>query len=814
MSAPNRVDELRKRYHENPRRFFAPLANEYRKTGFVDRAILLCEKHLFEQPGNMNGLVVYGQCLVETGRLDEARQPFESALGLDPENLIALRNLGDIARLSGDAPTARTWYEKLLEVDRRNDEVIALLAEVGGGPDKAPSSASQAPNIISVAGSVRVTTATDTLGMIDLDAPAAAPATAPAAAPAPTAAAPTAPSTPTVPIVLVPPAPIREISPTPRHVPAMVDPSAKTVEVSAQPRPAKRASLLDVNFDFGEAGDPAESAPPPPPEPLLPAEAAEYGFAAAELGSSAEEEIDTLDSFLESLPSEPARVDAVAPSESLMLSPLVEASPEGEPLAALPEVEGIEKAEFSADVAPLAGLEASEFGGGDAARMEGLDPMEFSPPDRPSSMLDGLESAEFEPLGLEAAPEPALGVTHDDPFAVLPAVPPADATPAGTTEDETPIADEPAWPVGLEEEQEDARASARASVAGLPLLEPFGTPTPMATPTVPELPLLPSLEEAETVPINLESLRRSMETPSTFVTETMAQVYVQQGHTDKAIEVYRQLVAQTPDDSGLASRLRALETPAAPAVSAAPATPAAPPPVVHDRASLGFDTPLTSDPIEEAAPANAMLKATSFDGISLSTPETPARAAATVPAERASVATGPSAREFFSRFAHRALTPVSTPVTVVGTAPSAAGRLLSPLDELFGSAVAPEDEAAAHRLAGVGATSGPSGGSALDSLFGEGPSAPMPAESPVATITPSRGTVPRASDKLRFDQFFATSTSVEPVAQPAEAMDATPSLASAPVDAEPEEASDLQEEGPGEDDDLDQFQGWLRGLTS
>ncbi|HNU84042.1 MAG TPA: tetratricopeptide repeat protein, partial [Thermoanaerobaculia bacterium] len=102
MSAPNRVDELRKRYHENPRRFFAPLANEYRKTGFVDRAILLCEKHLGEQPGNMNGLVVYGQCLFETGRLDEARQPFEAALGLDPENLIALRHLGDIARLGGD----------------------------------------------------------------------------------------------------------------------------------------------------------------------------------------------------------------------------------------------------------------------------------------------------------------------------------------------------------------------------------------------------------------------------------------------------------------------------------------------------------------------------------------------------------------------------------------------------------------------------------------------------------------------------------------------------------------------------------------
>lgn len=791
MSAPNRVDELRKRYHENPRRFFAPLANEYRKTGFVDRAILLCEKHLGEQPGNMNGLVVYGQCLFETGRLEEARQPFEAALGLDPENLIALRHLGDIARLGGDVETARAWYGKLLEFDRRNDEVIALLAEVGGGTEQAPASASHAPNIISVAGSVRVTTATDAVAMGALESPAV-----------PT---PGAPPTPTLPLPVVPPAPIRDSAATPRRAATPVDPSAKTVEVSAQPKPVKRASLLDVSFDFGEIGTAADAAPPPPaPEPVLPAEAAEYGFAATELGMSAEEELDTLDS-------------------------LIEASPEGESLSAMPAIEGIEKAEFSADVSPLAGLEASEFTGGDVAPIDGLDPIEFRPPDRPSVAVEGLESDEFEPMGLEAIPDMGLEITHDDPFAPpaveMSALAPADAEPTVSAE-EAAVAEgagEPAWPSGLEDidappaepdaageaappARSDARADARASVAGLPLLEPFGTPTPMATPTVSDLPLLPSLEEAETVPIDLEAVRRSMETPSTFVTETMAQVYVQQGHTDKAIEVYRQLVAQSPDDAELAARLRDLE---APPVEA----PSAPMPA---RQTLGFDTPFSTEPIEEPAPANSMLKATSFDGISLSTPDTPSRGSAPVLPVRDSVASGPSAREFFARFAHRSLTPIATPVVQASpaapestSAPSAAGRLLSPLDELFGTGVLPEDEAAAHRLAGVGATSGPSGGSALDSLFGEGPSAPMPAETPRSSsaTTPSRGTVPRASEKLRFDQFFASSTPVEGSA-------ATPAPAH---DAEPEPASDdaSTEDGePGEDDDLDQFQGWLRGLTS
>ena len=76
MAESSRVEELRKRYHENPRRFFAPLANEYRKAGFIDRAILLCQKHLGEQPENMNGQIVYGQVLFESGRHEEARGPF------------------------------------------------------------------------------------------------------------------------------------------------------------------------------------------------------------------------------------------------------------------------------------------------------------------------------------------------------------------------------------------------------------------------------------------------------------------------------------------------------------------------------------------------------------------------------------------------------------------------------------------------------------------------------------------------------------------------------------------------------------------
>src|SRR5512147_2159422 len=128
MASSARIDELRKKFDENPRRYFAPLANEFRKGGDLDQAILICEQFLPQQPGHMSGHIVYGQALFESGRLDDAHGVFETALSLDPENLIALRHLGDIAARRGDPASARRWYERVLESDPRSEEILGLLA--------------------------------------------------------------------------------------------------------------------------------------------------------------------------------------------------------------------------------------------------------------------------------------------------------------------------------------------------------------------------------------------------------------------------------------------------------------------------------------------------------------------------------------------------------------------------------------------------------------------------------------------------------------------------------------------------------------
>lgn len=891
MTAPNRVDELRKRYHESPKKFFAPFANELRKTGQIERALLILQKHLGEQATSMNGLVVYGQCLFEIGRLEEAKGPFEAALGLDPENLIALRHLGDIARLGGDLDGARAWYGKVLELDRRNDEVLALMAELGGGEAREAPVVPPA-NLVSVASSVSV-----------------APAE-PARPPTPPAPRPS----------VAPPPPV--VGATPPRSRTPVDPSARTVEVTARPQPPRRASLLDVSFDFGELPAEAPSAPAPAAPPVAaraavpPTPAAtpvvEAPIAAASFGEVAitPEPHADLDALLDDVSTDAGGLagglveEAPLPpapdvKDTPMFAPLVEAPPEGMPLAEVAPIDGIEKAEFSAEVSPLAGLEAHEFqsaGADDSAPVDGLLTPDFS--STGTAPLDGLETSEFEApadvhagglLDLDEAdegfhamsldalstvPEPAPALPAPEEPTALPAFEEPEAlptfeTPVALPKVEAPPALEAPSAGGIEHDSLDHLLDddlGASPTADLPLLDPLGTPTPRSTSPVHGIPLLPPLEDADTVEIDVEAVRRGMQTPKTFVTETMAEVYVQQGHTDKAIDVYRQLIAQAPEDAGLKARLAALEAtlpivelhsvPEAPSLHGAKVTPplgtpaagtptvdtSAPTPVVPatpvatpvatPRLSFGFETPVTAEAVPEPnPPANAMLSEVSFEGLSLSTPvrtprsASPVAAAPAVPAEPA-VPAGPTAREFFGRFARRGLapaTPAASPAVPTPTAglplltpssavPSVAGGPLSPLDALFGVAVDEADERAAHRLASIGATSGPSGGSALDSLFGEGPSAPMPPELRAAADTPTRPSVPRASDTLRFDQFFASSLPAATPSAPRTPVEAAPAAAAPAPEPEPE-LEVIEEAGEDEDDDLDQFQGWLRGLT-
>lgn len=165
----DRLRELQEKFDENPRRYFAPLANEYRKGGQPKRAVEICRAHLAQMPGHMSGQIVFGQSLYEAGEFDEAREVFQRALALDPENLIALRSLGDMSLQSGNTSDARSWYARLLDADPKDAAVIALVSEIDAAAEAAPiEMATEIPGIDIDAGDQQIPAAIEKTELVFL----------------------------------------------------------------------------------------------------------------------------------------------------------------------------------------------------------------------------------------------------------------------------------------------------------------------------------------------------------------------------------------------------------------------------------------------------------------------------------------------------------------------------------------------------------------------------------------------------------------------------------------------------------------------
>ncbi|MGK2933971.1 MAG: tetratricopeptide repeat protein [Gemmatimonadaceae bacterium] len=151
-----RLEELERKFEENPRRYFAPLANEYRKAGDAQRAADLCRAQLPEVPGHISGHIVLGQALYDARDFDGSRAALETALALDPENIVALRYLGDIARDTGDAAEAERCYSRTLEADPYNEAATTALQILRSAVEPELSEPVESPPVVEAAPPVEI----------------------------------------------------------------------------------------------------------------------------------------------------------------------------------------------------------------------------------------------------------------------------------------------------------------------------------------------------------------------------------------------------------------------------------------------------------------------------------------------------------------------------------------------------------------------------------------------------------------------------------------------------------------------------------
>jgi tetratricopeptide (TPR) repeat protein len=513
MAISARIDELKKKFDENPRRYFASLANEYRKAGDLDQALFICQEYLPQQPGHMSGHIVLAQTLYEMGRLPDAKAEFEAALALDPENLIALRHLGDIARQAGDPRTARNWYQRVLEADPRNAEIVDVLA------------------------SLRTT-------------------------PMASAAA------------------ISAIPPTPLSTPVMPPPAAAahaaTPAPSQQPPATEEHELLDLDsIEIGET---------PLSTPIVKA-LTDRTTPTSNADMTVEQSSQGLDLSVETF--EPDAFAIAAPESSPSLDP----TPSEPPIESATDLHlGLIDEEFTpampGEIEPttLEGLRSYEAGTlikGNEAIDKSLDTEPYydvlhgggrsTPPE--SELLaqaDAPSDDDFAP-GLVEGFETDHAMEDEDSSERV----------GGTAESSAVASDVSSTPVeGLEAFEDDAQDPASdpfatSADASAPITD--ATPAPSFTPASEATPVEPS----EPVSPLAEASARE-ETPASgseiFVTETMADLYLSQGHLDSALDIYRRLQEHRPDDARLAERIREVESRASGRASrvATPEVPAAP----------------------------------------------------------------------------------------------------------------------------------------------------------------------------------------------------------------------------------------------
>ena len=519
MASSDRIDELKQKFDENPRRYFAPLANEFRKGGDLDQAILICQEFLPQQPGHMSGHIVYGQALYESGRLDEARGVFETALSLDPENLIALRHLGDIAGRQGDPTTARRWYERVLEADPRNDEIQGLLAGLSevrtvetsefGRVDAAraldapaPAALELAPEPFDVGAHSRAESAPEAVeepDLLDLE------VTLPEASPEP----------------------VRAHSPAgerPReHQPLDFDPTTLS---DIEPTP-ETAELMPEVQGQAEGFESTEFAAPPAPVAQTPG-----------LQSAFEDETSAARESIAPLPGLDRPDTTIEEPEKLSTS---SGFPELE--EALPEDRG--------EVLPPHGDPIAETAPAPATthRDESLLDFEMPVNDEPASdrqpatdhtSVEGLTTAGY---GVDELPALGGALPVELPPEVIAAEAELiDADTAGTTG---------YGDVAQEDQGEPQSIGSELSFIDVGESTTSGdeaVPTSAAEASTQDAPEAVAFEAPE--PVRAE--------PRPFVTETMAELYLKQGFRQEALSVYEQLSTSSPDDERLSAKVASL----------------------------------------------------------------------------------------------------------------------------------------------------------------------------------------------------------------------------------------------------------------
>lgn len=112
--------------------YWPAVAAKFLAEGRYSRAVEVCKEGLAEEPSVVSGRVVYAQALYRAGQIESAAEQFYQVLARDPENLMALKCLGDIKYVEGDHYAAMAHYGRVLEIDPGCRELCSSIRRAPG----------------------------------------------------------------------------------------------------------------------------------------------------------------------------------------------------------------------------------------------------------------------------------------------------------------------------------------------------------------------------------------------------------------------------------------------------------------------------------------------------------------------------------------------------------------------------------------------------------------------------------------------------------------------------------------------------------
>lgn len=138
MPPNSEIEKLERRWRDNPKgTVFAPYAEVLRKNGDHALARDVLRQGLELHPDHIPGNIVLGRCCLDLGEDGPAEAAFAHVLDLDPENVIALKALADITERQGRLAEADNWLTRLITVDPSNDEARDQFSRVSAAREAA-----------------------------------------------------------------------------------------------------------------------------------------------------------------------------------------------------------------------------------------------------------------------------------------------------------------------------------------------------------------------------------------------------------------------------------------------------------------------------------------------------------------------------------------------------------------------------------------------------------------------------------------------------------------------------------------------------